>query len=238
MAKQTKQVMLVVGEASGDVHGANLVNALHRQDAQLKVFGVAGEQLQKTDFEALFNVAKLTGMGLVELAGNVKNIWRAYQLLRGALKQRRPDLLILIDFPEFNLRLARVAKALRIPVLYYISPQIWAWRRGRVRQIAKTVDRMAVVFPFEVDFYRRHGVDVEFVGHPLLETVTTSQSRDTVLAHHGLDPTQKTVALLPGSRHGEVNRHLPVMLAAAAQMRARDNVQFFVCARAPSMLAI
>ncbi|MGZ9143952.1 MAG: lipid-A-disaccharide synthase, partial [Candidatus Binatia bacterium] len=234
MAKQTKQVMLVVGEASGDVHGANLVNALHRQDAQLKVFGVAGEQLQKTDFEALFNVAKLTGMGLVELAGNVKNIWRAYQLLRGALKQRRPDLLILIDFPEFNLRLARVAKALRIPVLYYISPQIWAWRRGRVRQIAKTVDRMAVVFPFEVDFYRRHGVDVEFVGHPLLETVTTSQSRDTVLAHHGLDPTQKTVALLPGSRHGEVNRHLPVMLAAAAQMRARDNVQFF-CLRASTI---
>jgi len=226
--------MLVVGEASGDVHGANLVQALHRQNSQLKIFGVAGEQLQKTDFEALFNVSKLTGMGLVELAGNVKNIWRAYQLLRAALKQRRPDLLILIDFPDFNLRLARVAKSLRIPVLYYISPQIWAWRRGRVRQIAKSVDRMAVVFPFEVDFYRRHGVDVEFVGHPLLETVTTSQSRDTILAHHGLNLTQKTVALLPGSRHGEVSRHLPVMLAAALQMRTNDNVQFF-CLRASTI---
>ena len=101
--------MLVVGEASGDIHGASLVQALHRQDSRLKIFGVAGEQLQKTDFEALFNVSKLTGMGLVELAGNVKNIWRAYQLLRAALKQRRPDLLILIDFPDFNLRLARVA---------------------------------------------------------------------------------------------------------------------------------
>ena len=226
--------MLVVGEASGDVHGANLVQALHRHDSQLKIYGVAGEQLQKTDFEALFNVSQLTGMGLVELAGNVKNIWRAYQLLRSALKQRRPDLLILIDFPDFNLRLARVAKALRIPVLYYISPQIWAWRRGRVRQIAKSVDRMAVVFPFEVDFYRRHGVDVEFVGHPLLETVTTSRSRDTILTHHGLDPTRKTVALLPGSRHGEVSRHLPVMLAAAVQMRANDNVQFF-CLRASTI---
>jgi len=226
--------MLVVGEASGDVHGANLVKALHRRDANLKIFGVAGEQLQQTDFEALFNVSKLTGMGLVELAGNVKNIWRAYQLLRGALKQRRPDLLILIDFPDFNLRLARIAKSLRIPVLYYVSPQIWAWRRGRVHQIAKSVDRMAVVFPFEVDFYRRHGVNVTFVGHPLLETICARQTREAVLARYGLDPEKKTVALLPGSRHGEVSRHLPTMLAAAAQMQAADNVQFF-CLRASTI---
>ena len=226
--------MLVVGEASGDVHGANLVNALHRQDANLKIFGVAGEQLRQTDFEALFNVSKLTGMGLVELAGNLKNIWQAYRLLRGALKQRRPDLLILIDFPDFNLRLARIAKSLRIPVLYYVSPQIWAWRRGRVRQIAKSVDRMAVVFPFEVDFYRRHGVNVTFVGHPLLETVCAHQTREAVLARYGFDPEKKTVALLPGSRHGEVSRHLPTMLAAAAQMQATDNVQFF-CLRASTI---
>jgi len=226
--------MLVVGEASGDVHGANLVKALHRRDANLKIFGVAGEQLQQTDFEALFNVSKLTGMGLVELAGNVKNIWQAYQLLRGALKQRRPDLLILIDFPDFNLRLARIAKSLRIPVLYYVSPQIWAWRRGRVHQIAKSVDRMAVVFPFEVDFYRRHGVNVTFVGHPLLETVCARQTREAVLARYGLDPEKKTVALLPGSRHGEVSRHLPTMLAAAAQMQVVDNVQFF-CLRASTI---
>jgi lipid-A-disaccharide synthase len=226
--------MLVVGEASGDVHGANLVKALHRRDASLKVFGVAGEQLQETDFEALFNVSQLTGMGLVELVGNVKNIWQAYRILRDSLKQRKPDLLVLIDFPDFNLRLARVAKALRIPVLYYISPQIWAWRRGRVRQIARSVDRMAVVFPFEVDFYRRHGVNVTFVGHPLLETVTASLSRGEVLARYGLDPQKKTIALLPGSRHGEVSRHLPTMMAAAAQMQATDKVQFF-CLRASTI---
>ena len=226
--------MLVVGEASGDVHGANLVKALHRRDANLKIFGVAGEQLQQTDFEALFNVSKLTGMGLVELAGNLRNIWQAYQILRHSLKQRRPDLLILIDFPDFNLRLARIAKSLRIPVLYYISPQIWAWRRGRVRQIAKSVDRMAVVFPFEVDFYRRHGVNVTFVGHPLLETISVQQSREAVLARYGLDPKKTTVALLPGSRHGEVSRHLPTMLAAAAQMQATDKAQFF-CLRASTI---
>jgi len=226
--------MLVVGEASGDVHGANLVKALHRQDGNLKIFGVAGEQLQQTDFEAIFNVSQLTGMGLVELAGNMKNIWQAYQVLRGALKQRRPDLLILIDFPEFNLRLARIAKSLRIPVLYYISPQIWAWRRGRVRQIAESVDRMAVVFPFEVDFYRRHGVNVTFVGHPLLETVAVQKTREAVLARYDLDPAKKTIALLPGSRHGEVSRHLPTMLAAAAQMQATDKAQFF-CLRASTI---
>lgn len=234
MAEKIKQIMLVVGEASGDVHGAHLVTALHRQHPRLKIFGVAGEQLQQTAFEALFNVSQLTGMGLVELAGNVKNIWRAYTLLRDALKQRRPDLLILIDFPDFNLRLARVAKSLAIPVLYYISPQIWAWRRGRVRQIAKSVDRMAVVFPFEVEFYQRHGVNVTFVGHPLLESVTASQSREAVLARYGLDPAKKTIALLPGSRHGEVSRLLPPMLAAAAQMHASDNVQFF-CLRASTI---
>lgn len=226
--------MLVVGEASGDVHGANLVNALHRRDANLKIFGVAGEQLQRADFEMLFSVSKLTGMGLVELAGNFKNIWQAYRLLRDALKQRRPELLILIDFPDFNLRLARIAKSLRIPVLYYISPQIWAWRRGRVRQIAKSVDRMAVVFPFEVEFYRRHGVNVTFVGHPSLETVSAQQSRETVLARYGLDLTKKTIALLPGSRHAEVSRHLPTMLAAAAQLQATDKVQFF-CLRASTI---
>lgn len=220
--------MLVVGEASGDVHGARLVNALHRRDGKLKIFGVAGEQLQQTNIEVLFNVSKLTGMGLVELAGNVKNIWQAYQILRGALKQRRPDLLILIDFPDFNLRLARIAKSLRIPVLYYVSPQIWAWRRGRVRQIAKSVDQMAVVFPFEVDFYRRHGVNVTFVGHPLLETVSAAQSREAVLRRFGLDPSKRTIALLPGSRHGEVSRHLPTMLAAAKEMQTKDNVQFLL----------
>ena len=234
MTSQAKQVMLVVGEASGDVHGASLVKALHRRDGGLKIFGVAGEQLQRTNFEALFNVSKLTGMGLVELAGNVKNIWRAYRLLRDALKQRKPNLLILIDFPEFNLRLARIAKSLRIPVLYYISPQIWAWRRGRVRQIAKSVDRMAVVFPFEVEFYRAHGVNVTFVGHPLLETVGAEQSREAVLAHYGLDPLKKTIALLPGSRLGEVSRHLSTMLAAAKEMQTTDNVQF-LCLRASTI---
>lgn len=226
--------MLVVGEASGDVHGAFLVEALHRKDAQIEVFGVAGEQLQRTNFGALLSVDQLTGMGLVELAGNLKSLWRAYRLLRAALKQRRPHLLILIDFPEFNLRLARLAKSLGVPVLYYVSPQIWAWRQGRVKQIARWVDRMAVVFPFEEEFYARHGVKVTFVGHPLLETVRSSRSRGEVLAHLGLDQTLPVIALLPGSRRREVEFHLPVMQAAALKLCQERKMQFF-CVRASTI---
>ena len=226
--------MLVVGEASGDVHGANLVKALHQKEPGLKIFGVAGEQLRLTDFEALFSVSRLTGMGFVELAGNLKNVWQAYQLLRQALKERKPNLLILIDFPDFNLRLARLAKSLGIPVLYYISPQIWAWRRGRVRQIARWVDQMAVVFPFEVPFYQQHGVKVTFVGHPLLETVTVTQGRESVLGQLGLDPAKPAIALLPGSRRGEVTRLLPVMRDAALRLRRELDMQFF-CVRASTV---
>lgn len=223
--------MLVVGEASGDAYGAQLVEALHRRDGSLRIYGVAGEQLRRTRFDALFSVDKLTGMGLIELFGNLGNLWRAYRILKRALRERRPDLLVLIDFPDFNLRLARLAKALGIPVLYYVSPQIWAWRRGRVRQIARWVDRMAVIFPFEAPFYERHGVNVSFVGHPLLESVRATSDRAQMLGNIGLDPDKLAVALLPGSRHGEVSRHAPVMARAAALLARDRNVQFFcVCA--------
>ena len=228
--------MLVVGEASGDAHGAQLVAALYEKEPALKVYGVGGEQLQRTRFEALFSVAKLTGMGLVELAGNLKNLWRAYSILKRALRERRPNLLVLIDFPEFNLRLARYAKSLRIPVLYYVSPQIWAWRKGRVRQIARWVDRMAVIFPFEASFYQRHAVNATFVGHPLLETVKTDETREETLAKLGLDPQQPVIALLPGSRLAEISRHLPVMRDAAMRLHRERRIQFF-CVRATTIAA-
>jgi lipid-A-disaccharide synthase len=236
MASQRREIMLVVGEASGDAHGAQLVDALHEKEPALKVYGVGGEQLQRTRFETLFSVAKLTGMGLVELAGNLKNLWRAYSILKQALRERRPNLLVLIDFPEFNLRLARYAKSLRIPVLYYVSPQIWAWRKGRVRQIARWVDRMAVIFPFEAPFYQRHGINATFVGHPLLETVKADKSREETLAKLGLDPQQPVIALLPGSRLAEISQHLPVMRDAAVRHRRERRVQFF-CVRATTIAA-
>ena len=229
-----KEIMLVVGEASGDMHGASLVKALLKRDPNLTFFGVAGEQLQRTPFEALFTVAKLTGMGLLELAGNIKNIVSAYRLLRRALRTRRPSLLILIDFPEFNLRLARLAKKLGVPVLYYVSPQIWAWRRGRIRQIAQAVDRMAVVFPFEVKLYERHQVPVEFVGHPLLDVVQVTRDRDLALREIGLQKGKPVIALLPGSRRKEIAYHLPVMVDAATRLKRLQQAQFF-CVRANTL---
>lgn len=226
--------MLVVGEASGDILGADLVQALLKRDPTLRIFGVGGEQLEKTAFEVLFSVSHLAGMGFVELIGNVRNLWAAYRLLKDALRQRKPDLLVLIDFPEFNLRLAKIAKRLEIPVLYYVSPQVWAWRRGRVRQIARRVDQIAVIFPFEVPFYESYGVKAVFVGHPLLELVQAKKSPEAALARLGLDPGKPTVALLPGSRRKELAYHLPVLLEAAERLNQERDVQF-ICVKAATI---
>jgi lipid-A-disaccharide synthase len=229
-----KEIMLVVGEASGDMHGAGLVKALLKRDPNLTFFGVAGDQLQRTTFETLFTVSELTGMGLLELAGNIKNILAAYRLLRRALRTRRPSLLILIDFPELNLRLAKLAKRLGVPVLYYVSPQVWAWRRGRIRQIAQVVDQMAVVFPFEVELYKGHQMPVEFVGHPLLDVVRVSQEPDSTLREIGLKKEKPVIALLPGSRRKEIAYHLPVMVTAATELKRLEQAQFF-CVRASTL---
>ena len=228
MTVQAKQVMLVVGEASGDVHGAHLVKALSRREPTLRFFGVGGEQLKRTSFEALLDVSEISGMGFVELAGHLRNIWRAYGILRCAIRERRPDLLVLIDFPEFNLRLAKLAKKLMIPVLYYISPQVWAWRQGRIRHIARYVDHMAVVFPFEVPFYKSRKVKVSFVGHPLLDIVRSRVPREAVLARFALDAGKRTIAILPGSRKGEVSYHLPILLEAAVRLSKELQLQFLV----------
>ncbi|HWO43034.1 MAG TPA: lipid-A-disaccharide synthase [Candidatus Eisenbacteria bacterium] len=229
-----RRIMVVVGEASGDLLGAELVRALLRRDPNLELFGVAGEQMERLEFEPLFSVARLTGMGLVELAGNAANIWRAFRLLKRVLRERKPDLVVLIDFPEFNLRLARSAKRLRIPVLYYVSPQVWAWRRGRVRQIAERVDRLAVIFPFEAGFYEGFGIKAVFVGHPLLDVVKADADRETALRRVGLDASRPTIALLPGSRRKELAYHLPRLLRAAEILSSERRVQF-VCVKAPTV---
>jgi lipid-A-disaccharide synthase len=226
--KRPKRVMIVVGEASGDLHGAHLVKALYRRDPTLEIFGVAGDGLKREGIKVIFDVDRLTGMGFAELAGNLKTIWQAYRLLRKALREERPNLLILVDFPEFNLRLARLAKKSGIPVLYYISPQVWAWRKRRTQKIARWVDRMAVVFPFEVPLYQNEGVAVSFVGHPLLDLAYSSEPRERTLTQYGLDPSRQTIAILPGSRSREVAYHLPPMLEAADRLERQLKMQFIL----------
>jgi lipid-A-disaccharide synthase len=220
--------MIVVGEASGDLHGAHLARLLYQRDPTLEIFGVGGNGLKREGIKVIFDVAQLNRMGLAELAGNLRTVWQAYRLLQRTLREERPDLLILIDFPDFNLRLARLARQLKVPVLYYISPQVWAWRQRRIKKISQVVDRMAVVFPFEVPLYQRAGVQVDFVGHPLLDVVHTTESRETTLSQYGLDRSKQTIALLPGSRRSEVAYHLPAMLNAADGLRQEMNVQFVV----------
>jgi lipid-A-disaccharide synthase len=223
-----KRVLVVVGEASGDLHGAHLVRALYERDSSLKISAVGGEALKRAGASIVFDVNRIAGMGLTELAGNLTSLWRAYSLVKKILREQRPGLLILIDFPDFNLRLARVAKALGVPVLYYISPQVWAWRKQRIAKIARSVDRVAVVFPFEAPLYQQAGVKVDFVGHPLLDVAHASRSREETLTRLGLDPSKQTIALLPGSRRREVDYHLPVMLGAAAILSRERALQFIL----------
>lgn len=223
-----KRVLLVVGEASGDLHGSHLVRALRERDSALEISAVGGEALKREGAKIIFDVARIAGMGLTELAGNLTSLWRAYSQVKKNLREQRPSLLILIDFPDFNLRVARVAKRLGVPVLYYISPQVWAWRKRRIAEIARLADRVAVVFPFEAPLYEQAGVKVEFVGHPLLDVARASRPREETLARLGLDPSKQTIALLPGSRRREVAYHLPVMIEAAEMLSKEMALQFIL----------
>lgn len=216
-AARRPTVLLVAGEASGDLRGAELVQALRTLRPDVRVVGVGGDKLREAGMEILVDAAELSAMGVTELFGRVGSIVRSYRRVRGAITGSdgagRPDLVVLIDFPDFNLRLAKVARRADIPVLYYVSPQVWAWRRYRVRTLARRVDHLAVVFPFEADLYRGL-TDVTFVGHPALETVRASAPQGEVRRRHDLATDRPLVTLLPGSRASEVRELLPVMVEA------------------------
>lgn len=223
------EVMLVAGEASGDARGAELVRNLRQRDPSVEFFGMGGADLRQAGMRVVYDSAKVAGVGFSEIFGSLRHIWLAYRLLRRLLLDARPALLILIDFPEFNMRLARIARRHGITVLYYISPQVWAWRRYRIRRIAASVDAMAVVFPFEADLYRASGVPtVSFVGHPLVDVVNPSQDRETCLRATGLDRGKLTVALMPGSREKEVGSLIGPMLEAAGVLARERDAQFLL----------
>jgi len=219
-----KRVMLVTGEASGDLHAAGFIAALKRRDPEIEVWGIGGRESRASGMTTAVDIAEIATLGLVEIREKSRAIFRAYRRLRRELYERPPSLLVLIDFPEFNLALAAVAKRRGVPVFYYVSPQVWAWRRGRVRKILRRIDRLAVLFPFEPAVY---GNDprVVFVGHPLLDRVRTTATRDETLARHGLDRAKPLVTLLPGSRRHEIEHMLPHMAAAVERLAASDAIQ-------------
>ena len=230
-----KDLMIVAGEASGDLHGAGLARALLALDGSLGIYGMGGDRMREAGVETMLDAADLAVMGLTEVLGRAGSIVRAFNRLKRSLREERPRGCVLIDFPDFNLRLARHAKKYGVPVIYYVSPQIWAWRRGRVKQIARRVSRMLVIFPFEADFYREAGVPVEYVGHPLAGAPEPRAGRAELVERFGMDPGRRTVALMPGSRRAEVRLLLPAMLRAAEILRSRHPMLQFILPLAPTL---
>ena len=213
------KLMIVAGEASGDKHAAHLVEALRelRSDWQFEIFGSGGEEMRTAGVETLIDVRELAIMGALEVASALPKFLRVFRALRAEAKQRKPAAVILVDFPEFNLRLAKKLKRDGHRVFYYISPQVWAWRSYRVKQIKRDVERMLVILPFEQAFYEQRGVQVDYVGHPLLDSVKVTSSRSEFCRQNQLDETKNLIALLPGSRRKEVSYILPPMLEAARE---------------------
>ena len=224
-------VMIVAGEASGDHHGAKLVRSMLAKAPDLFFCGIGGPALREAGVRILVESDSVSVIGITEMFGKLAQQVRSLVLTRRLLRTLRPDLLILIDFPEFNLRVAPTAKKLGIPVLYYISPQLWAWRSGRVEQVRRFVDRMAVILPFEEKFYRHHRVPVRFVGHPLLDNDLPAAQALLRKAPDG----PPILGLLPGSRDKEIQRHLPVMLSAAHRLRRRIPGMELMISLAPSV---
>jgi lipid-A-disaccharide synthase len=221
--------MIVAGEASGDLHGSNLVKEVLRNNPDLSFSGIGGPKMRDAGVTILADASKMAVVGLVEVISHATVIYRAFSTLKRIIRTDPPDLLILIDYPDFNLFLAKVAKRAGVRVLYYISPQIWAWRIGRVKKIARLIDRMAVVFPFEIPFYEKEGVPVTFVGHPLVDIVHPTMARAEAQACFGLDPARKTVGLFPGSRKGEILHLFATILEAAALLKKHyPDLQFIL----------
>lgn len=214
--------MIVAGEASADLHGSDLVEALLAARPGVEIWGVGGEAMRQAGFEAVIPAEKISVAGLTEVLFSLPRIWRLLKRLVKMVPERKPNVIILIDLPDFNLRVAKKVAALEIPIVYYISPQVWAWRQKRVELIAKLVTQMLCILPFEQKFYSEHGVRAQFVGHPLVQQLPASPDREEAKTSLGITSAQgPVIALLPGSRAKEVSRLLPIMLAGVRLLKRR-----------------
>lgn len=213
-SRPARNVLIVAGEASGDLHGSNLVKAVQRLDSRIRFFGIGGEKMAEAGVEILVPASRLAVVGISEVLAKLFSIAGARFKLNGLLKTKTPDLLILIDYPGFNLRLAQKAKEYGLKVLYYISPQIWAWRRGRLKRMSKVVDRLALILPFEKECYHNSGLEVEYVGHPLLDHLVPATPPEDGTGDDQPPAGRPVIGLLPGSRSQEIKKLLPVMIKA------------------------
>jgi lipid-A-disaccharide synthase len=223
-------ILIVAGESSGEMHAAELVSAIRdkTRDEVPHFFGCGGEKMRRSGVETLVDIHKLAVLGPFEAVSHVAHLYSALKLLSEQAKHRRPQLAILVDFPDFNLRLARRLKALGIPIVYFISPQVWAWRSRRVVEMKKTIDHMLVILPFEKTFYAELGMEVDFVGHPLVDRVTRTSSREDFFRKYQMNPDHSVISLMPGSRTKEIKYHLPVLLEVAQRLAWEQPVQFLL----------
>jgi lipid-A-disaccharide synthase len=222
------RIMIVSGEPSGDLHGSGLVRELKRKSPGCEIFGIGGDKMRAAGMDLIYHIRELSVMGFLEVIQHLPLLRSVERTLEAVVKARRPQVIVLIDYPGFNLRFARAARKLGMKIVYYISPQVWAWNPGRVKKMKGLIDKMLVVFPFEPDLYRAEGIDVEFVGHPLLDVFTEPQGRPEFCKRYGFDPGKKIVGLAPGSRKQEIERMFPVMLGAARVLHRELGVQLAV----------
>ncbi len=229
--QEQKCIMIIAGEASGDLHGSKLVLAMREKNSDLFFCGIGGQALRDAGVKIIVDASQLSVVGISEVFSKMSDLFRGMSVAKKLLKSLKPDLLIIIDFPDFNLHIAGTAKKLRIPVLYYISPQVWAWRPGRVKKIRKIVDHVAVILPFEEKFFRKHQIQVTFVGHPLLDTHLLLEGSSIEKNAEDIP----VIGLLPGSRDREIATLLPVMLQSAGILLERDKNMKFIVSVAPSI---
>ena len=215
------KIMMVVGEASGDMHCARLAWKLKELYPSVCMFGMGGKLMARTGVELNYDISDLAVMGITEVLGRLPIILGRLRALKALMQQRKPDALVLVDFPDFNMRLLRFAHRQKIPTIYYIPPKAWAWRRKRANFIAKYTSAVASIFPFEADVYRQAGANVHYVGHPLLDIVKPSMSKNEAYDKFGLDPNKPIIGLMPGSRGKEIKNLLPVMIESAKTIKSR-----------------
>ena len=212
------KIFISAGEASGEHYAAQLIPAIRKLSPDVEFFGLGGQRMEALGFRRIVRAEDVAVMGITEIIRHIPRIYGEYRKLKASIAAERPDAAILIDFPDVNLSLARTLHGLGIPVIYFVSPQLWAWKKYRIHRVRRYVDRMLVIFPFEESFYREHRVKADFVGHPLAEMPRPSISRNEFADQYGIDPSKPWIGLLPGSRFKEIRLNLPEMIEAASQL--------------------
>jgi lipid-A-disaccharide synthase len=232
-----KEIMIIAGESSGDLHASLLIKNLKEINPEIKISGLGGKLMEEAGAHIYYDLTEIAVIGFFEVLKNLPKFKAAFRLFLNKIDQRRPEAVILIDYPGFNLKIAREIKKRNIPIIYYISPQIWAWGRNRIKVIKKLIDKIIVVFKFEEDLYKQEMMDVYFAGHPLVDIVKTTKSKEEVMSDYNLSSSHCLVTLMPGSRENEVKKNLPLMLKTALNIQKKLKKVQFIIIQSPALRA-